>query len=654
MFVRRHAVFFCNVLLFFSSTSDQYPSPWCPPSERYDVHKFPPRCLACPKITRNPMHLSSIGTKTVRPRQHVAKFSPGLPHNQTCGCWKAGNQSVIDVSLNASWVVSGLAFFHVDHTRWLRRFSVSASGDNITFLDWGVYTQSNFSSASAVLFRYPIRAVFFRITVFEYVNHMINVSSGFPFRINALVSNSEPFGCDCAALDTGECCPSANMEVKNNTCVMCMDPSDIHTVMVDGCGRCKPGTRPLNASSLKCVPVVQSSPSANFSLEVSSTVSDGEEWKAWVNFGSAPHMVLFVSGEQLPCIPPIVSSVSLCLASFQTKKEAIIPVLWNLDLHADSAFATTTQIDPQYLQFDRGRLALVLNESTIRTTLGCYNGTKCFWNLGALYITPGPGNSFSFVDIILRQVTFDMIKPLARPLVCSFFRQIIPNTVEIHHYVDTDQYQLVLSTSNASAVQWDDGPSIDVGSDGILAQPPPATWFSMRVFSGDQRYSVRPPVPLVKKRSLLSLQFAREATWVRIAYGFGLKPLPEPGDSEQLVTISAMSKHPMRLARLASSNGGGGGITLYTTPKGFISDPRRALDLVVACNGMMTTDSMVTWLELALGLMGTASDVRWFAEKACDRVLNGEISKLYWLVPLRPTGTGRLEKVDMKVEVQFA
>jgi hypothetical protein len=108
------------------------------------------------------------------------------------------------------------------------------------------------------------------------------------------------------------------------------------------------------------------------------------------------------------------------------------------------------------------------------------------------------------------------------------------------------------------------------------------------------------------------------------------------------------------LARLASSNGGGGGTTLYTTPKGFISDPRRALDLVVACNGMMTTDSMVTWLELALGLMGTASDVRWFVEKACDRVRNGEISKLYWLVPLRPTGTGRREKVEMKVEVQFA
>ena len=130
MFARGRAFGFS--LLLLSSLSDQLP--WCPPSTRYDVHRFPPRCLTCPKITQNSLSLSSINTMTVHPRR-VAKFSPGLPHNQSCGCWKAGNQSVIDVSLNASWVVSGLTFSHMDHTRWLRRFSVLASGDNLTYLD---------------------------------------------------------------------------------------------------------------------------------------------------------------------------------------------------------------------------------------------------------------------------------------------------------------------------------------------------------------------------------------------------------------------------------------------------------------------------------------------------------------------------------------
>ena len=210
-------VVLCSILFLLSSPpSLQYLSPWCPPSQRYDVHQFPPRCLDCPKITPNQMRLSSISTRIIQPRQHAVKFSPGLPHNQTCGCWRAGNQTAIDVRLNASWVVSGLTF-HVDHNRWLRRFSVAASDDSATFLDWGTYTQSNFSSSSAVFFRYPIRASVFRISIIEYVNHMINASDGFPLRINALVSDSGPFSCECATLDSGECCPLPNMRLQRSS-----------------------------------------------------------------------------------------------------------------------------------------------------------------------------------------------------------------------------------------------------------------------------------------------------------------------------------------------------------------------------------------------------------------------------------------------------
>ena len=84
-----------NTLVFASSSSQQqqkFPLPWCPPSQRYDVHQFPPRCLDCPlgKISLNPMRLSSIGTKIRSRKKSAVKFSPGLPHNQTCGCWRAG------------------------------------------------------------------------------------------------------------------------------------------------------------------------------------------------------------------------------------------------------------------------------------------------------------------------------------------------------------------------------------------------------------------------------------------------------------------------------------------------------------------------------------------------------------------------------------
>jgi hypothetical protein len=582
------------------------------------------------------MQVSVISTRVWQ--RPVKKFSPGLPHNQTCGCWRAGNQTDFDVSLNASWVVSGLTLSASRH-RWLKRFSVAASGDNQTFLDWGTYTQSNFSTASAILFRYPIRAMFFRITVLEYVNHLINATDGFPVMVKALVSDSEPFGCECATLSSGECCPHANMEVRNDTCVTCMDRSDVHTVVIDGCARCKPGTAPVG---LRCMPVVPLSYQEERRVELGNTTAGG--WSLDVAPSSAV-LVLFLGGDRLPFD---AAPLGVCLAA--VSKGNFTPVLWDVEPGLEPVQQTHRAINQQYLQFDRGRLVLNITEENIRAWAVC-SGYRCTGTLGALFIDLS--NNFCYV--IQRPLVFELDPPSdSKTMVCSFSRQPIPpTTVEIHHLLDTDSYALHLTSILAWAVQWDDSPEmVAVGSDGVMALPPPAEWSSMRVYaSGGQQFAVRSPVPILRKRQQISMQRAKEATWVRIAYGLGLRPAPEPGDSEQLTTISAVSRQPMRLTVLASV--AEGVTTVYTTAKGFIWDSKRALDLVVACNGMMDTDAMVVWLESALGMLGGSSVLKPFAQLACSRVHNREVSKLYWLVPLRLASTGRREKVDVRVEVNF-
>ncbi len=165
-----------------------------------------------------------------------------------------------------------------------------------------------------------------------------------------------------------------------------------------------------------------------------------------------------------------------------------------------------------------------------------------------------------------------------------------------------------------------------------------------------QQYYVAQPVPVVKRNApLLSLQVAKESTSVSIAYGLALASSPASGDSEQLVTISAVSKQPLRLTKLASVAGGLSAV--YTTSKGFISDPKRALDLVVACSGMMDADSMVRWLETAIGLIESRTES--FVQSACGMVRSGEVSKLYWLVPAIPAGTKRTDVVKVSVEAIF-
>ena len=637
----------CPLLLCVASTK-VYPAPWCAPSQRYDVHQFPPRCLDCPSVALNPMHISKIST-AVRQNVHTPKLEPGVPQNNSCGCWRGVGHTSIEISLNASWIVSGLTF-PSDRTRWLRRFSVAASGDNTAFIDWGNYTQSNASAADVVLFRYPIRARYFRLVIFEYINHMVNDPAGFPLLINALDSESEPFVCNCASLPTGECCPSENMEVKNGTCVMCMDPGDINTVMANGCGKCRSGTVQA-AESRRCVATVPNQTGSSVKLQTSSAVSNGDEWAVHVDIDSGDLLLaLFLTGGQtLPC-----TGLPATAACFADLERDFTPVLWDLNLTESSGLApvarTQRQLNRKYIQFDRGKWTLAMKEGNIRSWAEC-GLLQCTGNLVALFITAFRGTP-SFIATAIRQpLAFEIPAPRARPMVCSFMRRLEPTAVEIQFLVDSSQYLLLTHPvlPGIASVQWDESTQRVSVHDGVLAAPPPAVWASMRVYAGDQQYTVAAPASVATKSSVLSLGAARDAVWVDVSYGLALKHAPDPGDSEQLTTISAFSKQPIRLTRLSTT--AGGVTTVYTTSKGFISDPTHVLDLVVACSGAMDTGAMNGWLGSALGLMDHRMES--FADQACARVRLGGVTRLYWLVPCRPIGVGRGVRVDVTVSAEF-
>jgi hypothetical protein len=449
------------------------------------------------------------------------------------------------------------------------------------------------------------------------------------------------------------------MEVRNNSCVKCMDPSDINTVMVDGCGRCKKGTIALG-SSLRCVLEIPSSVSTMIS--VSNVISDRDEWKVEVsvsNHASSTILVMFLTNsEEFPCIPPISSRH--CFSAFSNNS---IPVLWdmNLNVSTDSVVRTTREINKQYLQFDRGRFFLSMARDNISAWAVCSGMDICTGYLGVLFIEPVSSSSPSFHFSLIKQaLRFEMITAPVKSVVYGFPRQLIPLAVEFHQLLDTGQYRLLMSNNPPANhpvyIQWGYGPSnqTSVGVDGVIVGLLPSLgWTSsyVRIYSGDQQYVLHPPIPLLKKTgsSPLSLQSTKEYTRVRILYGLAMRPAPEPGDSEQLITISAVSKKPLRLVRLASTVGST--TTVYTTSKGFINDPRLVLDLVVACSGMMSMDGMVDWLESVLGLID--SDTKPFVERLCRSVSGGEVSKLYWLAPSLPVNMDRRVKVAVEVEALF-
>ncbi|MBV5346100.1 MAG: hypothetical protein JZU63_11620, partial [Rhodoferax sp.] len=341
-----------RVILFLSLLSTPSAIPYCPPTQRYDVAQFPPRCMDCPHVIPNQLSMSQIRA-TVQTRR-AQKFSPGLPQNSTCGCWRAPANQTMDVTLNASWIVSGLIFNSNTRGRWLREIQINASADNVTYINWGTYKAGNFSEAAVAVFAYPIRAQYFRITVLRYANHFINDSStGFPISVSALAGQTQPFGCGCPLLSTGLCCPFQNMTVKNDTCVWCIDPTQISTVVVNGCGRCKPGTFEFQG---RCV--YRRVSNANNRLQIDNPESDGVFWTAGLQISRDPRtaVVLFLTKNATfvhPCLSPAANASCIATANSST----YFPISQEAAYDAPSALKRldVPVVSDQYIQFDRGR-----------------------------------------------------------------------------------------------------------------------------------------------------------------------------------------------------------------------------------------------------------------------------------------------------------
>jgi hypothetical protein len=591
---------FLLILLLSSSEST------CPQSQRYDITSFPPRCLACPKIVSNAMNLSRIVPQTLR-TSRTPKFSPGLPQNQTCGCWSAANQTV-EVGLNASWIVAGLVLGS-QRTLWWREFGVAVSDDNMTYLDWGNYTANNYTS-SVAFFSYPVKARYFRITIYKYANHYINVTTGVPISVQALVSSTQPFSCVCPTLLSGECCPYDNMRIINNTCVWCMDPGLITTVMVNGCGECKAGTFEYNG---RCVYSVKTA--AGNSFAVGNVSSDGVAWSAAINFTAVDDMWVFVANHT------VANALDYVLFAK--------PVLWSLQ-------NKTIQISPQFVQFDRGRYLLSMSEITVRSWASCKEGNLCTGYVGALFTMDRTR--------IVSAVTYPLVFKLTIPnFVCVLAGQQYTGEAraELHDYAGVYVVRIIGLDLNASAIvaKFDEADYWSPAPNFILPSPPPLKWNSLYVRDEVTSLQISQPVTIVHHSAVTQSQYT--GINVTIAYGFGFSPEPSPGDTDQIITITAQSSQPIRLKSMSTRCMGVE--TFYTNSKGFITDFARVLDLSIAC---VTGNAIVSWLSQALRLLPDSSQQD-FIRKSCSLQAN----RAYWLVP-QPVA-GRTDSVGIDVMAEF-
>ena len=203
-------------------------------------------------------------------------------------------------------------------------------------------------------------------------------------------------------------------------------------------------------------------------------------------------------------------------------------------------------------------------------------------------------------------------------------------------------------------LQWDTNPALRIdyqGDDFTTIPPPPQTWSTLRVTEGlnSTTLTIQQPIKVVEHRSQTLMQY--NGIVVSIQYGFNFTTTPSPGDSVQIIFISAKSPQPIRLKNLAIMSQGF--TVIYTTPNGFIIDPTRVLDLGIACS--QPTSNLNQWVTQAMSILpdNPPAMLQEFIRASCYKLTSNVASKAYWMVSARAT-TSRTTSYSMGVVAEFA
>lgn len=601
---------------------------FCPAGRRFDIQLFPPRCLNCSRIQTNQMQLQLIPAQ-VAVRKTAAKFSPGLPQNMSCGCWRAGNQ-IVDIYLNASWIVSGLYFPRTSQVQWLKEFSVQASNDNRTFLSWGTYTPSNYTTAQTVLFGLPIRATTFRLNITQYVNHALSLNNtGFNISANAVVSKLQPFKCGCPVLPDGECCPYMNMSVTDGRCLFCKDPKDLNVVMDEECGVCRPGT--VDRYN-KCVPrsAVAALPPATLDIG-DIRISTSRVWAIDLVLDlSAPLLSIYLASLPDRTHPCQQDPLQRCLERMSEPQYTVL-------LRPSS---------PQhpFLRFERGRWQLVLSSDDIRAWPTCSADGVCNKSLGVVY-----GRGSAGVQVVERAVDFDLkIVPPPLSVITAVPGILAPTAVEIHTYPHASflrmdgpgleydiMFQCAYKDRWAFVSYFVEPMRMIQLPDGVLDDPL-CTRFRIKGTFGNGRrvrFAVNRPSRVVRHGALTTTQYAPITG--NVSFGTHWRAIPGVGDSERVVTLIASSPLPMHLTRLTVTAGGEAHSTL---PSHYV------LNMTAAC---ASPDTARNWLQEQADVIMDTMGLLW------NNTCGARRDQIFWVVIPSDAARDRREVVSFGLAAEF-
>jgi hypothetical protein len=489
--------------------------------------------------------------------------------------------------------------------------------------------------------------------VLRYANHYVNETAGFPLAVSALGGQTQPFACSCPQLSNGSCCPFPNMTIRNDTCEWCMDPKQLSTVMVNGCGKCKRGTYEYLG---QCLQTRQ--PNAKNTFRLTKPTNNGLFWTidTTLTADSSTAIVMYLSKRNgsHPCA--LKNATAQCI---DAEPDTYMPIMSQAVRENDYIRRSNNpRIATPYIQFDRGRYVLNMTQPEIRSWATC-NGQSCTGYATALFITLFENDPVLRTQCVWQTLNFHFGIENFR-LEVAGQQDTSMAKIELHHFATHAAWFIrvvgVRLRGQGVYVRWD-------RSDWRLyanteetelkrIDPPPDTWTTVSISDYMNATKLQAHSPMKTITHDAAIQTWDSGIHVRIAYGFDFKPTPSPGDSEQLALVTAKSHKPIRLKRLATTNPGTGITTTYTNAKGFIIDPTRVLDLRAACS--RPTNALVAWVAQAIWILADSPPAALigFVNASCTLLTENQVSNAYWLVPARAP-TPRTASYQMDVVAEF-